>query len=389
MRVELIAMAGPGMTGTSRYVADLSSSLRAAGVDLHLTHPTRAPIPRVVSQGFKSIGWDLQTFFRSYPLRADLARADFYHVVGQTLATLLQFKRFPAPVAVTVLDIIPWLVRRNPALNSLRHPVDRFFYRLALSGLKRADAIIAISEYTKRTLVETVGLPRERIHVVYPAVDLDRFRPLTVADAFRARYGLSSECVYLLFVGSDDPRKNLATLLRALGLLRQTAPTVRLLKVGAPHFVEERQRLLGLAAELGLQDHVLFFDHVSDEDLPFFYNAASVLVMPSLYEGFGLPVLEAMACGTPVICANATSLPEITGGGAALFEPTDAVQLAQVLGTVLGNRELRHSMIQSGLNWAQGFMFRRQASETIAVYSGVSAAGRSRPVRLYRPKTRR
>jgi glycosyltransferase involved in cell wall biosynthesis len=369
MRVQLIAKPGPGMTGTSRYTTELHRALQGAGADVYLAFPARAPVPKPVQSGLKHLGLDLQTFFASYPLRVPPAAAGVYHVTAQTLATLLLFQRFPGPVMVTVLDIIPYLVRHSKDLNTSKHVFDRFFYQLALAGLLRADALIAISDYTKRTLVEALRLPAERIHVVPLAVNHECFRPAAVPDAFRARYGLGQGYQYLLYVGSDDPRKNFRTLIRAFAQLHKDHPDIRLLKVGAETIASERRKTASLIGDLSLQERVMFFDAVPDEVLPLFYNAAEIFVLPSLYEGFGLPVLEAMACGTPVVCSNAASLPEVVGDAALLADPRSVEGFAEAIAALMGDEALRQSQRHKGLARAAQFTWRRVAEETARVYS--------------------
>lgn len=350
MHIQLIAKADASLTGTSRYAQELRRSLQQMGHQVSLTSPDPLPGPGPLMRGLKRAGLDLQAFFASYPLRVCLEQADVYHITAQTMATLLWLQQFPAPVLVTVLDIIPYLVRGDRQLDTSGHALNRLFYRLALHGLRRASALVAISQYTKRTLVEHLGLPSGRIHVVYPAVDPQKFRPWDVPDAFRARYGLGTDQQYVLYVGSDDPRKNLSTLVQGFALLRQTMPRAKLLKVGAPHFPQERQRLLALVDDLGIQEDVLFFDHLPDDELPLFYNVADVLAMPSLYEGFGLPVAEAMACGTPVVCSDATSLPEVASGSALLVSPHSPHDLASALVQVLMDGSLAGEMRRKGRN---------------------------------------
>jgi glycosyltransferase involved in cell wall biosynthesis len=272
---------------------------------------------------------------------------------------------------VTVLDIIPYLVRHDPELNTFRHPIDYLFYRLALAGLRRADALIAISEYTKRTLVEALGLLPERIQVVYPAVDHEKFHPMAVPDAFWAKHGLDKKWRYILYVGSDDPRKNLKTLVRAFALVRRQVGNVKLLKVGAPHFLRERQQLLALVEELGLEEGVLFYDHVPDEDLPLFYNVADVFVMPSLYEGFGLPALEAMTCGVPVVCSNTASLPEVVGDVGILVNPVDVEEMAAQICKVLLKGDGYKDLSRTSRERAQMFRLNCQAEATNSVYAKV------------------
>jgi len=381
MRVQLIAKPDPEMTGTSRYASELHRGLQESGVDVRLTFPDPFPPAGPLTRGLKRLGMDLRTFFASYPLRVRLDQADVYHITSQTMAALLCFQRFPAPVVVTVLDIIPHLVRGDRELNTSRHVLDRFFYRLALAGLRRADALIAISQYTKRTLVEVLNLPADRVHVVYPAVDHNKFCPLEVPDAFRAKYGLSADWRYILYVGSDDPRKNLPTLLHALAAARQQFSGVKLLLVGSSQFPQERQHLTDLVETLGLQGQVLFLERVADEDLPLLYNLAGALAMPSVYEGFGLPVAEAMACGTPVVCSNATSLPEVAGSAALLVSAHDAGEMATALLRALNDRDLAGEMRRKGLIQAAGFTPGRVTAGLMQAYASASASrsGSRRP----------
>jgi glycosyltransferase involved in cell wall biosynthesis len=317
------------------------------------------------------LGLDLSTFFAGFPLRARLGRADLYHLPAQTMATLLCFQRFPGPVVVTVLDIIPHLVRGDRELDTSRHAVERLFYRLAMAGLKRADALVAISEYTKGTLLEALGLPEERVHVVYPAVDHERFRPLDVPPQFCARYEQEEGLPYLLYVGSDGPRKNLPFLLEALAMVKRQLPAVRLLLVGASQFPGQRRRLVDLVERLGLQGQVRFWEQVPDKDLPLLYNLSAALVMPSLYEGFGLPVAEAMACGTPVVCSNATALPEVAGSAALLVSPRDPEAIAAALLRVLADGDLAAEMRRQGPVQAARFTPARVTDGLMQAYGAV------------------
>jgi glycosyltransferase involved in cell wall biosynthesis len=346
------------MTGTSRYTASLTSELQTIGVKVGITAPSNVPLGSI----FKGFNIDLQAFFNSYPLRVTLPDADLYHLPTQTMATLLMTQRFPKPVVVTVLDIIPYLTRHDLQLNTLRHPLDAAFYQLAMRGLHRAAALIAISEYTRHTLTDALKIKGNRIHVIYPSIDFSRFRPQPATQTFRDRYGLDSDCRYVLYVGSDDPRKNLKTLLDGFARLCQRVEHVKLLKVGRTHF--SRAALLENTKDVA--QNIMFFDDVPDEDLLFFYNTADVLVLPSLYEGFGYPAAEAMACGTPVIASRAASLPEVIGDAGLLFDPHDAQALAQALERVLTDETLRISLRTAGLQHVQ--RFNSETSRLLAVY---------------------
>jgi glycosyltransferase involved in cell wall biosynthesis len=368
-RVQLIGRLDTRITGLARYTNGLRAGLEQAGMEVRLTFPMRPPLPTPLDRRIKSIGVDIGSFFASYPLRASLERADVYHLTDQMLATLLLFQRFPGPVVVTVMDIIPYLVQHAQELSTFRHQVDAQFYRLALAGLRRADALVVISQYTKATLVEVLGLPEERIHVIYPAIDHGRFRPVNVTDEFRERYGLARDVPYVLYVGSEDPRKNLSTLVRAIASVREDLPAVTLLKVGRAQFSKERKRLLQLIDSLGLEDNVRFMESVPDVDLPSFYNLAGVCVMPSLYEGFGLPMAEAMACGTPVIYARSGPLPEVAGPAGVQVHARDYEAFAQAITRLLADGAARATLADAGRRQAATFTWARTATETRALYA--------------------
>ena len=369
MRIALVTKPDQRMTGLLRYALSLRDGLQAQGVDVGLVHP--APPPTWLARAGRALGLDAAAFLGSYPLSVRLDGAEICHLASQTLATLLLNRRRP-PVVVTVHDLIPHLVGDDPALSSYRHPVERLFDRLALQGLRRAAAIVAISEFTKGTIVQITGYAADRIHVVYRAVDRAVFKPLPVPDGFRRKYGLEADVPSVLYVGSEDPRKNVEGLIRAFARVRAQVPTAQLIKVGVPHFAAERRRLLSLVEELGLDSRVRFLDHVPDEDLPLFYNAASVFVLPSFYEGFGLPALEAMSCGTPVVVSDRASLPEVVGQGGALLDPDDVAGLADRIAGLLADPQWRTAASEAALQQAARFSLARQAEDTLAVYRALT-----------------
>lgn len=368
MRIALVTKPDQCMTGLLRYALSLHDGLRAQGVDVGLVHPT--PPPAWTARVGRALHLDVAAFFGSYPLSMHLDGADIGHLASQTLATLLLFGRLPRAV-VTVHDLIPYLVGDDPRLSTYHHPVERLFDRLALRALRRAAALIAISEFTKRTIVQLTGYPADQIHVIHRAVDRTVFKPLPVPDSFRRKHGLEADVPSVLYVGSEDPRKNVGGLIRAFARVRDRVPAARLIKVGAPHFAVERERLLRLVYESGLAGSVRFLDHVPDQDLPLFYNAATVFVLPSFYEGFGLPALEAMSCGTPVVASDRASVPEVVGEGGVLVDPADYEALAEHMIDLLRDPERRLVAAQAALHQAGHFSLAHQAAETLAVYRAV------------------
>jgi glycosyltransferase involved in cell wall biosynthesis len=372
-RVQIVSKPSSPATGIGRYRVELERGLREVGADVR-DAPLRSAVPAAVARVAKRMGYDLEAFGRSYPLRADLDAGYVTHLTSQTLATLLLSQRLPRPVVVTVHDILPYLLRDDPELSVYRHRADRLMDDLAMRGLRRADRLIADSHYTKLTVVEALGVPPERIDVVHLGVDTERFRPQPVPGTFRWRYDLPEGGIYVLAVGSEDPRKDLPTLLRAIALLRRNAVEATLLRVGKPAFAEQHERNLRLCDELGIANAVQWFDGVPEEDLPLFYNAAHVLAFPSRYEGFGFPVLEAFACGTPVVATRASSIPEIVGGMAPLVDPMSPDLLAAALGKYLTNPHASNPQMLVRL--AKSFTWGKCLSETVRVYT---ALGQSIP----------
>lgn len=274
------------------------------------------------------------------------------------------------PYIVTVHDLIRYfdLTSSDPLINrpDLR---DRLYLRMDYAGIRKATAVIAISNTTRDDLVHHLRIPPQRVFVTYQGIDHSRFRKVErrLVDG-----------PYILFVGNENPRKNLRTLLKAFRLLKKTSRfnDLKLVKVGAAGGVEApfRQRTLADIAELGLGQDVIFTERVPDDDLPVYYSGAQCMVLPSLYEGFGFPPLEAMACGCPVIVSNAGSLPEVVGDAAMVIDARDSEGLAGALLRVLTNDQLRLTLINNGLRRAREFSWEQTAEDTLKVYRTLGLA---------------
>ncbi|MEA3344762.1 MAG: glycosyltransferase family 1 protein, partial [Chloroflexota bacterium] len=228
--------------------------------------------------------------------------------------------------------------------------LDRWYLEWSTRYHARAAAhLLADSEATKRDLIELYGVPPERITVVYPGRD-ESLQPVADPDAIaqiKKRYGIGGE--YILHIGTLHPRKNLAHLVEAFALLREGLPqgsAWRLVLAGRKGWLYEP--LFRRIAELGLEEEVIFTGYVPQPDLAPLLSGARCFAFPSLYEGFGFPVLEAMSCGTPVVCSNASSLPEVAGDAALLVDPQDTQAWAEAMERVLTDGELRRSLIQRG-----------------------------------------
>ena len=286
----------------------------------------------------------------------------------------------PCRVVVTIHDLITLLLpeyRRSLAV--------RLYNRLIVRAARRAEAIIADSQHTKADIVRHLDIPAERVHVVYLAAEA-RFHPLDTTDALadvRQRYGLGER--FIFYIGGLNRHKNVEALLAAFAAIQDRLPGVQLAIAGVPHSADPAVFPdLGQAAqELGLPVSdltglwrpvrsavVRFLGFVPEEDKPLLYNAAALFVFPSRYEGFGLPPLEAMACGTPVIAARAASLPEVVGDCGLLIAPDDVAGLAQAMLAVLGDPVRQAELRARGLAQAARFSWAQTAQETLAVYGG-------------------
>jgi len=288
-----------------------------------------------------------------------------------------RYGRFvPVPYVITVHDLIRYFDLNGYGCfihePNLR---DRLYLRMDYAGIRRATAIIAVSHTTRRDLITYLGIPEERIFVTYEGIDHALFRPVTRRLV---------EPPYVLFVGSEHPRKNLVTLLRAFKSLKAIPRfrDLKLVKVGKAGGREApfRRRTLQAITELGLERDVLFTEYVPDTDLPAYYSGAACFVLPSLYEGFGFPPLEAMACGCSVIVSNAAALPEVAGDAAVIVDPRDPQALARAIDKILTDDTARRELVERGLRRAREFSWERAARETLAVYQAVEQGQLSVPI---------
>jgi glycosyltransferase involved in cell wall biosynthesis len=271
------------------------------------------------------------------------------------------------PTVLTVHDLIfRHLPEHHKSLN-------RWYLRWALPlYCRRADRVIAVSEATRHDLIEAYDLPPEKVHVIHEAAS-PRFRATSEASQadVRTRYGLPDH--YLLFVGTLEPRKNLTRLLRVWTTLRRSGEVPPLVLVGARGWlIDEFFRALGRSA---YRKDVMLPGYIADEDLPAIYGSATAFVFPSLYEGFGLPPLEAMACGTPVACSDTSSMPEVVGDAAVTFDPQDEDAMAEALRRIVRDADLRAELQVRGLRRAAQFSWKRAARETIALYEELIGSG--------------
>jgi len=271
------------------------------------------------------------------------------------------------PTVITVHDLSTLLFPELHVQDTVEmHEKKTHFVR------NLADLIIAVSENTRRDVIEHLGVPPERVHVVYEAAG-EHFQPIKDAHTVGTlthRYGLQPNN-YILTVGTLEPRKNQIRLVEAFHLLSQRGITqgLKLVLAGRKGWLYDN--LFQRVTELGLTKDVIFTGVVPDKDLPALMSGALVFAYPSLYEGFGLPVLEAMACGVPVVTSNVSALPEVAGDAALIADPHDVESLAEAMRRLIENESLRTTLRNKGLTQAARFSWKRAAQETLKAYSSV------------------
>lgn len=294
-----------------------------------------------------------------WPMDKTFAAGDVFHATNHLLA---HFSR-----AKTVFTLHDLIFLHYPEYHL---PYNRWFLTLAMPRfLRAANVIITPSEWSRQDAIKLYGLPPEKIKVIYEAA-APHFRPANNPDwlrQVRRRYNLPPR--YILHVGTIEPRKNLTRLLDAFAAVVPEHPELQLVLVGKKGWLYDEffQKL----KILGLDERVVFPGYVDEADLPAFYELAEAFVYPSLYEGFGLPPLEAMACGAPVICSRASSLPEVVGEAGLLIDPTRTEELVQALSRVLANAGLRNSLKYQALEQATRFSWQYAAHDHAAIYRSV------------------
>ena len=344
-----------GWLSMDRYARELTAALRRSGdcPDLVDLEP---PPPLSGGRGL------LLSRMVHYPLWARKQGGDVNHILDHSYGHLL-YTLDPRKSVVTVHDIAPVLFPGH------RFGLSGLMWRIAMSGALRAARMITDSEFTRQQVIERYDYPPEKIEKIYLGVD-PGFRPLSNEElqSFLQKYVLPDQSL-VLHAGKTHARKNFGRLIEAVGALHQVGERIHLVQLGG--YPSEDQARLIEALHLG--GFVHFLGKVPERDLVGFYNAADLFVFPSVYEGFGFPPLEAMACGTPVIAADAASLPEVVGAAGVLVPPEDTTALADAVQTLLNNRAMAEQYSELGLTRAAGFTWEKTASKTIEVYAGIAS----------------
>lgn len=370
--------------GVNAHLLSLAESYRSAGINWYL-HNLLAHLPEAdpgidysvfLGEGRYAGPAQLRLCISRLPTHRPSVRILWEQAVLPWLAkrigvVLLHGPAFVGPIAsrcplvVTVHDLS--FLFYPQGFRTLNQSYLRTFTRMSV---QRARRVIAVSESTKQDLIRCYGLAQDRVDVVHNGVDAS-FRPMPAerVEAFRAKRGLPER--FVLHVGTLEPRKNAVRLVEAYARLPPTRPPLML--IGGKGWLYDE--VFSRVEVLNLNSEVHFVGYVPAEDLVWWYNAADLFVYPSLYEGFGLPPLEAMACGTPVITSTSSSLPEVVGQAGQLVDPIDVQALAMAMEQVLADADMREKMRAAGLTQARKFSWRETAQGTVHSYRRALSAG--------------
>jgi glycosyltransferase involved in cell wall biosynthesis len=344
--------------GEARYVRDLLGELRRLDdLDVRVLAPTR----RTPRDGLQRVALQaaIQGLYQPWVL-PERARAEGVDVLHLTRPLVAPMPRLKAPTVVSVHDV---LTLRAPEYFS--QVIRANFRALAPRTIRAAAAVLTGSEYSRGEIVELVGAELSRVHVVPLGID-ERFRPAPRPDHLAARFGIDRP--YVLCVGTLEIRKNLAGALRAFAALGAERSDFQLVVTGGPGWMNAE---FGSALD-ELREDIVVTGYVDDEDLVALLSSAACFLYPSFLEGFGLPPLEAMACGAPVVSSRGGSLAEVCGDAALLVDPHDEGALAEALRRVLTDAELSADLRRRGPARASEFSWRRCALGTARVYREVA-----------------
>ncbi len=371
MRIGLdITALPPQPVGAGNYIIQLANALlRRPFCDELVIFVQRSCLPLLAAPGHAGVRI-IPVANQPVPLRlaweqvalpwwARRLKLDLLHSPHYTMPYLQ-----PCRSVVTLHDMTFFLF---PELHTL--PKRLLFPHYLRLSARRADALISVSESTRQDAMRILSISPEKIRSIHLGVS-PHFKPVqqpALLEQVREKYNLPRQ--FILYVGALEPRKNLGLLLDAFQDVQKRLTGWPLVVVGRLGWMY--QEILDKLKQSDLVDKVQFIGYVPVEDLPVIFNLADLCVYPSAYEGFGLPPLEAMACGTPVITTNVSSMPEIVGEAGVLLPPGDRASLAQAIEALLGDPERRHHLSEMGLERAAGFTWERTAGQTIQLYQEV------------------
>lgn len=337
-----------------RYAFNLERELKLLGVEVKSMQPS---MPWLFSLLPSKINFYLSRFIY-YPLLASFNQSEINHITDHSFAQLI-FSLNRKKTVITCHDLIPLRVEKDPFALEM--------FNNSISGLAQATWVMADSEETKKELVEKLGISGGKIKVVYLGIE-EKFQPLKEREVtlVREKYNLPKGDI-LLHVGNNLPYKNIERILSSLKMLQEKKKDFTFLKIG-PDFTPEQKAII---EDSGLSEKIIRLNNVTEEDLIGLYNLARMLIYPSLFEGFGFPVLEAMACGLPVIVSKEGSLEEIAGEAGIYVDSGKVENITQAIEELLENASQREKHSEKGLQQAKKFNWKKTAEQVLEVYRSI------------------
>ncbi|MFH1027875.1 MAG: glycosyltransferase family 1 protein [Pseudomonadota bacterium] len=377
LTINATCLATDSATGIERFALHMCNELYR--LDNTVDIVSFRPIPGLPSTNTHFILNAAKKWFgkNEYYVRAVWDQTVFRSHIHQCKSDVVYFPiqdgmLFPSVRQIVTIHDLHYLHfgEQIPECTSEIKPHRRILYRYKLPHiLKTSAAIVAVSETTKRELVATFEVDPEKIHVIYNGYDDTRFRVLDDPQSLLDPYGLQVG-TYLLFVGSVLKHKNIVRLLRACA---KFDGEVKLVMTGSCKDCEYYKEIMTMIEELQMPSNsITYLDYVPDTDLPALYNGAMALVLPSLHEGFGVPIIEAMACGTPVITSNCSAMPEIAGGAALLVDPYSVESIAAAIQEIMLNPQCADQLRMAGFTRVEHFKWTNSARRLYELCKKVS-----------------
>ncbi len=373
LRIGIDATAVPARrTGAGNYIFNLVKALTRVDQRNEYVVFAQPAFAEQLGPTPANMRVDVRTF-GSRAQRLLWEQATLPRLVSRLTLDLLHSPHYTMPLGLRTRSVVTFCDMTFVLYPELHEPVKRVFFPAIMRwSARRADRLIAISESTGHDLARLWQVPAGRITTIPLAAD-PKFNAPEEADVagITARYGLAGRG-YILYVGVLEPRKNVDRLVEAFAAIAAQVPDVDLAIAGGRGWMYDA--IFAQVARTGLSERVKFLGHITQEELPALYAGARAFAYPSQYEGFGIPVLEAMLCGTPVVTTNVSSMPEVVGDSALLVHPDDTPGLAAALLRVLQDRELAGELVRRGRAQGRRFSWDRSARETVAVYREVCGA---------------
>lgn len=375
MRVAIVRRAPGASFSMDVYADGLVAGLTAVRPEWEIVELAPTPYFSDKKNSSWSTGiWQYYQRYWRYPQNVEKQNVDIFHIIDHSDGHLVyRLKTTSKPIIVTCHDLINLIHPENLYEQARLPAVSMAVWKYAVRGLGKADHIIAVSSNTAKDVGQNLNIPGEQITVVPDAVE-PLFQPLPQdkVTSLRQQHGISPETICLLHVGSNHPRKNVFTILRVLEALQKRGLSIHLWKTGADFTAEQKIFI----QTYGLENFVTYLGKPDKCTLVQIYNAADILLSPSLYEGFGMTVLEAMACGTPVITSNVTSLPEVAGDAAVLVNPTDVQAIVETISRLQNDSAYHQELSSKGLARARLFTWEATAEQIATTYEKLIAPER-------------